>query len=165
MKTVLGTFTVESGHIIISDPCYKKSVIKKGLSTTHEVPIGIWKASVTRGDRVSALIVEYADTGESCKWVKTGETVAVDSGQMSIFDEKFYLKVSEAKGRELAHYIKRDPFYAACCALTCGPNSESRDGGVLPHGAVSPSGYGDGVYEVYIKTLANGTIVGVKVSF
>ncbi|MEK4670124.1 hypothetical protein [Niallia sp. FSL R7-0271] len=38
-------------------------------------------------------------------------------------------------------------------------------GGVVPSGAVSMSGYGDGMYEVKVKYNLSKEVVGVKIEF
>lgn len=74
----------------------------------------------------------------------------VDSGQFGFFDKDFYRNDESAKDLPKADFgvnydrEEGDQWYRACCKLTLGEEGY----GVLPNGAVSSSGYGDGSYEV-----------------
>jgi hypothetical protein len=171
----IGSFSVESGTLHISDPCYAK--MKDGIDV--EVAKGKWHAFIrhkkydswfTRGDeRVGELLAfhEYGSSRNDDRnynepnWKKIG-SVGVDSGQMSIFDKKFYRDDKEADGMneelERMHYDPEEDkepgekFYHACGGLTLPPTLWDLAlslGGTLPHGAVSQSGEGDGGYNVY----------------
>lgn len=52
-------------------------------------------------------------------------------------------------------------YYLACSDAVASDDQ----GGILPGGAVSMSGYGDGMYEVSIKYNLSKEIVGVKINF
>ncbi len=172
MKKVIGTFKVESGEVTVSDPCYDL----KSIAGKWQAVNGDWKAAINlrKDGTVSSLTATLVNPGKTDKWEKTNSAGGVDSGQMSIFDSKFYRAPSEADGKPQPKWMdsKRikevgEKFYGACCTLTCGDNSENLGGGVLAHGTVSSSGYGDGVYPVYVK-FANGPsakVVGIKVRF
>jgi hypothetical protein len=177
MKKSIGTFTIETGKVRISDPCYEKGTICAG--TVSGVLKGEWKATanLNREGRVASLVVTHAKAKPADKWIALNIDCGVDSGQMSIFDDKFYRKASESVGKITKQWEKmakdkdKDggaPFYAAACSLTCGneedPNHENH-GGVMPHGAVSSSGYGDGSYTAYTREDAKGNIVAIKVKF
>lgn len=179
----IGSFKVESGILHISDPCYED--LKSGVSV-KKVSNGPWHAFVrhskedspfTKGDERVKELIAFHEHGQpkdkddlrhiEPRWKKSGQ-VGVDSGQMSIFDKKFYRADSEAEGRKTDQYgeeiraiykdkpkKKKEPgeiFYDACGCLTLPPplfDNALSLGGTLPHGAVSPSGYGDGGYHVY----------------
>lgn len=168
----LGTFKVESGRLHISDPCYKKG---GRFSVTLPATKGDWKSTVTlaKNGRVTALISEVQILPKMCidgrtlrqGWMKVGE-VGVDSGSMSICDIDFYGKGKEVEGLTQPDWmlkdkrrLKREKFYGACCSISSGGN-----GGVLPHGAVTTSGYGDGIYQVFYK-MAWGKAIAVRVEF
>lgn len=159
MKSQLGTFNVVSGRIIVSDPCYE-------AKNELQLPAvnGEWKASISGKDRNSVLNVSTKGSSKF-PWEKVS-TAGVDSGQMSVFDLSAYRNDKEAEGRDLSQWKPDkgagEQFYAACCVLTCYAENSA---GVLPHGAVSQSGYGDGVYPVYVKKNEQGKVVAVKVKF
>lgn len=173
MRNALGTFKVESGKVFVSDPCYSRDT--DGM--VYDAVNGDWKATATiREGRVSILTAVTKDKGG--KWERTGLHMGVDSGQMSIFDNKFYRKegddaVITPTWRE---HMKKDKwedekdgggfFYATCCSLTCGEtNGTEKKGGVIAHGCVSESGWGDGSYPLFVKHNKAGKVVGVKVKF
>ena len=181
----LGTFKVETGKVYVSDPCYEKS---EGKTTSRSLGValpavnGIWESTVavhkTEG-RVSILTAKARTVrnSESGAWTEVFEA-GVDSGQMSIFDEKFYRAKSEGEGKmsptwegmaTSKHENEKDgggTFYGACCTLTCGEdNGRTSQAGVLEHGAVSSTGYGDGCYPVFVKKNKAGEVVAVKVKF
>lgn len=167
MRNALGTFKVESGKVFVSDPCYSRDT--DGM--VYDAVNGDWKATATiREGRVSILTAVTKDKGG--KWERTGLHMGVDSGQMSIFDNRFYKKDSEGKGKcsPTWEYMEKDrddgAFYGACCTLTCGEtNGTEKQGGVLEHGCVSSTGWGDGSYPLFVKLNKAGKVVGVKVKF
>lgn len=52
-------------------------------------------------------------------------------------------------------------YYIACCDAV----ASEQQGGIVPGGAVAMSGYGDGLYQVYIKQDASGEVVSVMIDF
>jgi len=179
----LGTFKVETGKVYVSDPCYEKS---QGKTTNRSLGIalpavnGIWRSSATihkTEGRVSVLTAKSQESRMGGVWTEVFEA-GVDSGQMSIFDEKFYRVKSEGQGKLSPtwkymatgkHENEKDGggvFYGACCTLTCGEdNGATSQAGVLEHGAVSSTGWGDGSYPVFVKKNKAGKVVAVKVKF
>lgn len=150
----LGEFEVTSGRLRVTDPCYNKDTWCAGVL---DVLNGTWGAFVETSDeggwgvRVASINIfnkEYEHKAHS--WSLTNIDVGVDSGQAGFFDD--------AKYPEDPH--QDDAFYDSVCDLTLGPNS----GGVLPFGAVSSSGYGDGGYSCYVSYV-NGEIVAAKIVF
>lgn len=170
-SAVIGKFEVESARIHVSDPCYEKD---DHYTVSFPAWNGDWKAKVTYGGdgRVTSLVAEIEkDFKLPQGWLKVGEA-GVDGGVMSIFDFDFYRKPSEAAGKKQPKWMtakrikeRGEKFYGACCSLaTCDESKDSKQGGVLPHGAAATSGYGDGVYSVYIQRYL-GKAIAVKVRF
>lgn len=83
--------------------------------------------------------------------------VGVDSGQAGIFDLAEYAKALSDKEADSQNREERgsqfSQFYQQVCYLT----SKEASFGVLPFGAVSSSGYGDGGYRCYVLKDAAGT--------
>ena len=159
----IGTFQVKSGKIIVSDPCYDHKSEAK-----YPAVNGVWQASVAGKDGVASLTASTKGASKF-RWEKD-TTAGVDSGQMSIFDLKFYRDDNLAKGIKMPDWMtpsrikkegKGEKFYGACCTLTLSENSA----GVLPNGVASGTLHGDGVYPVYIKKNEQGKVVAVKVRF
>lgn len=119
-------------------------------------------------------------------WQDTHITVGVDSGQCGFFDETKYQlpssiltnqsrvnKMTERIEGLLAEHHEEDArivkeqlqksidkmpsdfgdvWYTACCHLTLGDVAA----GVIPYGAVSSSGVGDGTYDCFVRRETDG---------
>lgn len=156
-------FEVESGEVVVSDPCY-------GLGElTLEVKSGTWESEVEmREGRVGALrasteVPFYSQYNEHVA------NIPVDSGQAGIFEIGAYrndnLVEAEPKfWKEYQKSCKSTPgeyWYAACCdAKLYGDNPY----GEVPGGVVASSGYGDGVYSVEV-VREDDEIVAIKITF
>ena len=137
-----------SGKVIISDPCYDRSVWC--MATDVAVKPGKYVIYIAMKDekefgmRVAALMAVHTDHIQSIKkdWEPYGCCVGVDSGQCGIFDDTVY-PADEKSGGE---YDDENSFYGECCKLTLGDDQS----GILGSGkgVVSSSGYGDGSYEL-----------------
>lgn len=166
----LGVFTVESHELIISDPCY--SLGTWCAAEVGRVLVGEWGAYLEKKDegdwgnrcaKITAIHSDYSTTGQ---WRKLNQTLGVDSGQCGIFDKKYYKcdgVIQKKSGYRITPNLNEsgDLWYSACCEATLGKTGA----GVIPFGAVSSSGLGDGAYPGYIKKNSEGKVVGVKVIF
>lgn len=155
---VLGQFEVTSGKLRVTDPCYDRSVWCSGYVDAEN---GTWNALITTADtelmgrRVARLVVwRQVDT-------QLGETapiadqpvdfeVGVDSGQAGFFDDAFYPDNCE-----------EGDFYGKCGDFTLSKQM----GGVLPFGAVSRSGFGDGGYDCFVGRNEKGNVVSAQIVF
>ena len=187
----LGSFKVVSGNLVATDPCYEEEV-ERGGNIIRNVLNGEWKAYVGTTDgqalHPASLTVHHATSKAVTGWEKTDIEVGVDSGQVCIFDTKFFAKDSEALGREAVRGGgwedgSHTMWYRVNCFLTLGrgtgkktPNgyreyNESEtdpdfvSAGVLDHGANSSTCHGDGVYSCFVKRNKNGKVVAVQVRF
>ncbi|WP_342603086.1 hypothetical protein [Peribacillus sp. FSL E2-0159] len=165
-KTV-GTFTIESGKLIVTDPCYQ--VDEEDLQIIlSNVKNGRWTASIsyTPEEVVESLLVFYGEKKPSGKWHDCDKSIGVDSAQAGIFDLAIFGR-DEAIQYEVknVHDIEIDEvglkYYVACCDVV----ASDAQGGVVPSGAVSMSGYGDGMYEVKVKYNFSKQVVGVMIDF
>jgi hypothetical protein len=164
------SFEVTSGTLVCSDPCYSLDVWCMGF--VSNVKKGKWNAYVEWidlggwGERIAMLVVHHQDN----KSIKIDFNnplnfdAGVDSGQFGFFDKDFYRNDESAKG--LAKYdfngdfgLKEegDEWYRVCCALTLSEDSW----GVLPNGAVSSSGIGDGSYDVFQQVNDEGEVIAL----
>jgi hypothetical protein len=143
----LGTFMVESGKLIVTDPYYKVDEESELQIVLLNVKNGNWTASIsyTPDEVVKNLFVFYGEKKPSGKWHVCDKQIGVDSAQAGIFDFKTFAR-NEA--------IQFDEVVAS-----------DAQGGVVPGGAVSISGYGDGMYEVKIKYNILKEVVGVMIGF
>lgn len=155
----VGSFVVKSGKLLAIDPCY--SDITDGI-TLNKVRNGVWNATVSFinkndgwGTRVMTLRVQhesYYDIKYISELWRDG-VIGVDSGQAGFFDLNSYPTEDNEE---------REEFYDINCTATL-----SRDfaGTVNNMGAVSSSGYGDGVYSLYCEADSNGETVAAEIIF
>lgn len=166
----IGQFTMTGEIMRVSDPCYDKHTCCSGPSGPSGLIFdclpGNWDAAATYSDvilgtRVAMLIAKHESIpdfaicnqvrgdGEriyfSPQWRDSGIMVCVDSGQAGLFDDAKYQNNSVFDGMPEPVSTFGDIWYRHCCDLTL---SEAR-AGVIPFGAVSSSGYGDGCYKVF----------------
>lgn len=160
----LGTFEVKSGRLVVSDPCYSRDTWCQGV--LENVKNGTWRAFVLKGEtdfgwgnRCWELIAMHKDHCSVVPFdfmdmtIKADFEVGVDSGQAGIFDE------AEFRGGEDEY--GEGGWYDLACSKTLDTENHA---GVMPGGAVSSSGFGDGGYECYV-TKHKKEIVGVKIVF
>ena len=162
------TFEVTSGKIVCSDPCYEIPTWCQGIA--DNVANGIWEAGIEyESNRVKRLFVTHTNSNTRRIEDFVGESIGcygVDSGQFGFFDYDYYRndKIAENLQKQDfgAGYDKEDgdSWYRACCKITIDENW-----GVMPFGAVSSSGWGDGSYEVKGVKNENDEWVGFCVEF
>ena len=175
MTTLLGSFEVTSGKIIISDPCYKLPENELANKIVN-VPNGMWNAYISKhsdGSSVSELLIHHnsitlKDTNNI--WLDYLTNVCVDSGQAGFFDLIHFRDDCNLQNNELATYIDieddGDKWYAMCCNTTYSDKISGKYGGVVPNGVLSKSGYGDGRYSVSVGYKENEQeIVYLKIHF
>ncbi|KZE69149.1 hypothetical protein AWM68_02455 [Fictibacillus phosphorivorans] len=143
----LGTFMVESGKLIVTDPYYKVDDEADLQIVLLNVKNGNWTASIsyTPDEVVKNLFVFCEEKKPSGKWHVCEKPIGVDSAQAGIFDFNTF-------GRD--EIIMFDELTAS-----------DAQGGVVSGGAVSMSGYGDGMYEVKVKYNISKKVVGVMIDF
>ena len=153
----LGEFEMTSPVMRVSDPCYERDVWCCG--TVDHCKLGTWEAGVLKtdegewGTRCAVLAVRHKDTGPdfnvirlgkvrkvACKCVEQSFEVGVDSGQAGFFDDAFYQNDTVFEELPAPGFAIGDLWYRHVCDITLSKMSA----GVLPYGAVSSSGFGDG---------------------
>jgi hypothetical protein len=162
----VGTFTVEAGELIVTDPCYQ---VDEDLQIIlSNVKNGKWTASISYTDEevVESLFVYCGEKKPNGKWHECQKAISVDSAQAGIFDRKVFGRDESIQYEVKNIYdIKINEgglkYYVACCDVV----ASDAQGGVVPGGAVAMSGYGDGMYEVNVKYNSSKEVVGVKIDF
>ncbi len=162
------SFEVVSGTLVCSDPCYSLDTWCMGI--VENVKKGKWNAKIEgEGGLISVLIVSH-ETNPYPTFVFSDPLpfdAGVDSGQFGFFDKDFYRNDESAKDLpkyDFSNDFDReagDVWYRACCDLTLGDERW----GVLPNGAVSSSGYGDGSYDVFAETNPEGEVIALCVVY
>lgn len=166
----LGTFHVTSDKLIVSDPCYPYDEEEPEDLQVILMPAkrGDWSATVSYDEEevVNHLVAFLGNTESEVEWIRTDQLIAVDSAKAGIFDFTFFgddEKVNAELDNVYDIEMNEDgsKYYVACCDAV----ASEQQGGIVPGGAVAMSGYGDGLYEVYIKQIASGEIVSVMIDF
>jgi hypothetical protein len=168
--TEIGRFQVESGAIVLSDPCYDVGEVRT-LGASVSARTGAWIAAVRLVDldgwgRRSVELHARHDSlpgTEGVAWVRQKGLIGVDSGQAGVFDAKqFRSKDAVPKGHRWKDkpVVPDDPWYSLCCEQTLG----EMQAGVIPFGAVSSAGVGDGAYE-WDLLQAGGQAVALRIVF
>jgi len=158
------TFEITSGHLVFSDPCYTPpSITVQCLNGRYTA--WVEKSKEDRIKELSFCSVNYSVEEFLSMPVEVVVDLYVDSGQVGVFDKKFYHNdavITEADKGSDEGVCKDEPFYNACTTHTLS----DRSFGCLTKGAVSSSGYGDGCYEglLYLDKKID-KIVGGRVVF
>ena len=173
-QEAIGEFTVVSGKVYVTDPCYEKGGRYQAL--VKNVKNGKWFAFIERGDEDRPAILKVvhedyditrAENPFDVPSVLTSPEkveIGVDSGQAGVFDTKFYRDDSSVVGldRKANEAICEDePFYSMCRSRTLSWIGA----GTIPYGAVSSSGYGDGCYDAFVFKDAKGKVIDIRIIF
>jgi Protein of unknown function (DUF4241) len=169
------TFEVTSGELVISDPCYEVPTWCAGTVKAKNGTWGVDYQTDDMGDRITEIWAYSLDAAVNRPHIPDELPQApplpfingVDSGQLGYFDRNHYRNNDSA--RELAKHdfgegYDREPgdeWYRAACAITL--SSESF--GVMPHGVVSSSGWGDGSYNTQGIFNEDGECIGLRTVF
>lgn len=151
----VGKFNLKTDVIIATDPCYDK----EEKNFIYNCLPGKWHASIELFDsRVKSLTIthkKYNSTPLFCYafLFKQG----VDSGQFGFFEAETYPEVAADYDDESAFYRK-----------VCDKLEQEQLATDLENGAVAYSGYGDGLYKVYVyPELVAGKekVISIRVVF
>lgn len=158
-------FTVSSGSIRATDPCYGTDTWCAG--TIENVLNGEWRGSASIsdegvwGERVSSLYAIHSDYYcETLNWKKLDMSAGVDSGQFGFFDLQYFLDHEDEREYGV------EGFYKDCCDQTYSETDRNQRAGVVGNaGVVSSSGFGDGSYDVFAATNEDGVVVALRVDY
>ena len=160
-------FTVED-TLVVADPCYvdtddgetTRAVVSdartSGLSTVVENAAGEWTAEAeysdegSWGNRVARLVLTRRGAGYAARGAEVGRN-GVDSGQMW---------AGPAAALPLDYEALLETYRDADGEWVDRSLFEAPEGG-----AVSSTGYGDGLYSVYVNRDAEGVASRVEVEF
>ena len=180
----LGDFHLGGTQLRVSDPSYEKDTWCSGV--VENCQPGTWAGYLAYQDeeewglRVCMLVarnkkcrngVNLCDrvftSGDyirwnSLTWEDCDIEVGVDSGQAGIFDEAMYKKEDQFDSfPDWLGWESDSKWYANCCAITLS----NKQGGVIPSGVLSASGYGDGSYRAFKHKNRNGQVDMVLILF
>ncbi|MCX8074164.1 MAG: DUF4241 domain-containing protein [Clostridia bacterium] len=155
----VGDFKIESGQIIVTDPCYRPYMwcnqIIDAVNGTYEAYVG---------DDCSELVVILKSSNCDKEYEKKEiENLAVDSGKMGVFDFDYFFNASIA---DQENNEKRNSFLKYCRETIYKSVSENKErAGVIEYGAVSDSGYGDGIYKGIVYKNKDGLVERIEIIF
>ena len=169
------TFEVTSGELVVSDPCYEVSTWCAGTVKAKNGTWGVNYETTDDGSRIKEIwaysmeaavnrphIVDELPGAAPLPFIN-----GVDSGQLGYFDRTHYRNNDSAKDlakQDFGEGYDREPgdeWYRAACAITLSPESF----GVMPHGVVSSSGWGDGSYKTQGIFNEDGECIGLRTVF
>ncbi|MRX74339.1 DUF4241 domain-containing protein [Bacillus lacus] len=169
---LLGTFQVNSGELVVTDPCYPPEELDEegeelSLLLTPACK-GEWIATafLEEDGTVARLIAVHSGFQVRDEWMEMEIEIPVDSAQAGIFDADSYGRDEEIS-YEIENVQKLElneeglKYYAACCDIT----STDDQGGVLESGAVTVSGLGDGLYPVFVQFDEEGKVAAAAIDF
>jgi len=159
--------------VVVSDPCYKLGTWCQGV--LNDVLPGEYIANIIKakdqgwGRRVAEFVATHVNhKSDDLYYQNTPFTIGVDSGQAGIFDINHYRNDDDSDSYDIEpafddEYPKNDgnKWYSKICSLTI---NEPDSWGVIEHGVVSTSGYGDGSYDLYIAKK-DDKVVSFKIKF
>lgn len=143
----LGRFMVEGNELIVTDPYYGLEEETDLQLMLSNVKSGSWTAAIiyTEDEWVKQLLVFERDKKRSGKWHRQEQPIGVDSALAGIFDGTAY---RQHQAMEFETVVSADD-----------------QAGIVSFGAVSTSGFGDGLYDVDIQYDISRQIIGVRVNF
>lgn len=162
----LGTFEIESGSVMVSDPCYKEGT--PGQFLVDNVLNGTWVAEAEFEDGTVKELRAYHSEFRPQDFHKLlSMDIGVDSGQAGFFDSGHYRKSScfgevweFVGGKTVPENSDEDVFYNVACDISMDR------AGAMKHGVNSSSGYGDGCYTLYACIdPSTGVVIGLSLSF
>lgn len=168
------TQTINLGpEVYVTDPCYSVPTWCQ-IKLTNVLP-GEWivsmiydeKGGSNRNAELYLVHKDYQGKNLLYDWDWLGD-FGVDSGQAGVFDAASYRDDAYAAGittPEVDFFLPGDPlegdaWYTKMCKFT-----QTNDGwGTYAAGAVSSSGYGDGMYPLYGAEV-DGKVVALQLTF
>ena len=169
------TQTINLGsEVYVTDPCYSVPTWCQ-LKFDNVLP-GKWVATMIYDElggsnRNAELVLIHQDYQSKDLVYDWFGDFGVDSGQAGVFDAASYRDDAAVAGMKLpklrepfkllGDYSDGDAWYEAMCNFTL----ENDGWGAYDAGAVSSSGWGDGMYPVYGAENDDGKIVALQLSF
>jgi len=143
----LGRFMLEGNELIVTDPYYGLEEETDLQLILSNVKSGSWNATIiyTEDEWVKQLLVFEGDKKRSGKWHRQDQPISTDSALAGIFDRTAY---RQNQAMEFETVVSADD-----------------QAGIVSFGAVSTSGFGDGLYDVDIQYDVSRQIVGVRIDF
>ncbi|MBT3191088.1 MAG: hypothetical protein HN341_00885 [Verrucomicrobia bacterium] len=177
----IGTFEVGNQGLVVGDPCHEE--VRPGSNILLVAAPGPWSALLIKRAEYdeelvhAELICTYTGALRRARLRDLQEqpfAIAVDSWQIGVFDAGHYHDDSMTMRQDLRASLRTQvdeyrrsigekpasPTWYEMCAVT----TLYSGAGIIPHGVVSATAYGDGLYEAVAITDSQGIVLGVAVS-
>lgn len=167
----IGSFKNETNKMIVSDTSYEipqpNEIFK--LNEIITVPICTWNVYIEQErKRIKTLIIVRENMNNNLNNWTCIFSAGVDTGNLGFFDLKYYRDDNIVGDHKLTPYIdmieKGDKWYSMCIFLAF-ENKNEHNASIVPYGALSESGYGDGIYDIYVCYDNNKNVVALKAEF
>lgn len=149
----MDTFQIESGKIVIGDPCYKRDT-----NLAFPALKGEWRSAVELTDGCVATLTAES-VNHNFRNERKQVQCFVDSGQLGFFDFDIYHPEGSTDPMD---FENPKSFYDHCCFQTL---SDERFGIVLDKGVCSSSGWGDGQYVINYWVDADNAVTKIIATF
>jgi hypothetical protein len=148
---LLGVCGVDSGQLVVCDPCYIDSGWIKGQEPAYPVEVLTEKGK------------KFFPDNKDWSWQYNGHGTTYGSPQAALGGRS----VNEARDEGLVKAtpapVKKEFSYRGCCDASTGDNRIPFEAGHEGQAVCFSSGYGDGCFEVWGKTNEDGSIVEVRI--
>ncbi len=161
-RSIIGEIRVDSGLIVIADPCYHFGIWCSGWL---KVLSGTYQCCIERvRSRVSKISIYHKDYPNVRINEETDFEIGVDSGQAGFFEANYHHQYTFVPNLFGTETQEQKEWYNRICAITL--NDEIGNAGIIDNlGFVSESGKGDGGYVCNIGRNEDGVIVAADVVF
>jgi hypothetical protein len=136
MRKLIGHIGVDSGQVLVTDPCYLDSFKNNEFKAKEWVDIQDSKGLLERVEKCSKRWFEIVDK--------------INKGKLKIVKEEM-------------EQLPRDYSYSGCAAATLSEEKAGELGDGM--GVASSTGFGDGSYPVYVEYNREGRISRLIVDF
>lgn len=157
-----------TSEVTVTDPCYQLDSRYRhlGCSLVNVLP-GDWVCGVdylyVRNRKKPAKVTNlycyheaYVGTNFDLDAMHYRGSCGVDSGQLGVFDNQYLGHIQNCKEKRLDSWYRSMCRTTLCKKLACAKSDKCY---------VSSSGYGDGVYAVYVARNEDGQIIGIRIPF
>lgn len=167
-ESEIGSFNL-GRSVYVTDPAYQPDVWC--CNKVEGFVPGRYNAYVLKGPeegRIAEFSIYHSDYDRDKRkrkmvWEETPLDIGVDSAQAGFFSKTYY-EVSKEKEKSYTGrgFGMPGEVYDSCCRITL-----DKKAGILDNelGAVSCTGYGDGVYDLYVVRDGSEQIIAAKIVF
>ena len=163
LKSVdIGRVDFTDGDVVVCDPCYEGEAGVRLKIKPSEYDVSILKDDNMNGAILATAVGTYISESDWEEYEK--DTISVDSGQAGIFDWDTFNTDKVVDNFDNLPFEEKNSiskFYPFVSNLTLNTDEGA---GCYSKGCISSSGYGDGLYNLYLAKK-DGIIIGLMIVF